>query len=252
MCGWWFDDDSNQKGDSLFSPGIQFSSIPANLPNLLSDPGFESGGGAQPVIAPTFTQNQTIYDLWYIDSAPSGAYNVTITARFGTNPQGNTGIFCLEWSLNTTGTMTDFIASQNIPNPSQYAGHPLTFSAWCRTTMTNVRIQLTDGVTTAQSPFFPSDGGWHSVSVTLNVSKTPGTIKASLGQFATPLQAGNMFFDSCMLVQGAVAQPFTAPGSSYPLVEPNVTSGCPFCGTYNPEGKLLNKNFGTDIDIANL
>lgn len=35
-------------------------------------------------------------------------------------------------------------------------------------------------------------------------------------------------------------------------VEPSVVSGCPFCGTYNPEGRLIDREFGSNVDITNL
>lgn len=35
-------------------------------------------------------------------------------------------------------------------------------------------------------------------------------------------------------------------------IEPNVVSGCPFCGTYNPEGRLVGSDFGSAVDITNL
>lgn len=45
-----------------------------------------------------------------------------------------------------------------------------------------------------------------------------------------------------------------APGVPFSdtTVDPTVVGGCPFCGTFNPTGKLLNKEFGREVDISNL
>jgi hypothetical protein len=37
----------------------------------------------------------------------------------------------------------------------------------------------------------------------------------------------------------------------YKSVEPNVVSGCPFCGTFAPDGALIGREFGSGVDITN-
>jgi hypothetical protein len=42
----------------------------------------------------------------------------------------------------------------------------------------------------------------------------------------------------------------TFSASSRDVIEPNVTSGCPFCGTYNPRGHGSEDDFFSTVDLS--
>lgn len=115
------------------------------------------------------------------------------------------GGYSMKINITALGTATSFYMNQIVENFADYSGKTVTFSAWIKTTMSNVIITMNNG--TIQSSAHPGDGAWHQLSVTTTFG-TLTFLNAFCCAVFTGLTTGIVYVDSCMLVLGPTPAPW--------------------------------------------
>lgn len=175
--------------------------------NILVNGGFETWNFGTSYTNPV--QNTLLADKWVMDLGGSPIQTITRD----TSANVDSGAYCLKMDITNVNSSTTSRLYQEIPNYTDYRGKTVTLSVRVKTNAaTNCRLYIYDGFTNNFGT--PHSGGntFETLTVTATMNTAATRFSVYVG-FISAVNVSTTYYDSAMLVLGAVPTPFVPTSS---------------------------------------
>lgn len=178
---------------------------------------FIANGGMEAWTAATSFSNPAngagLADSWSLEKGGTSAATVDISRS---SAQTDTGAYSMKILPTAAGSSNSYVkVKQAAVNPTRFASVTVVFGSRVKVATANkVRLSVTDGVTTAYSPYHTGDGTWQTLNVALACDSALAALTVRL-EVTTDFDSDPVYADSIFLYAIEAAMPQAARDALY-------------------------------------
>ena len=127
---------------SLATTDDELEAIKQNIPNIVVNGGFEIWQRGNSFVNPSSADLTA--DKWFVTE--NGSPTWTISKESSAANRDN-GLYSLKMDITNIGTSTYLYMQNRLADPAKYRGKTLSISVRVKTSVSNVKLRLNDGIT---------------------------------------------------------------------------------------------------------